>query len=304
MTDDAMPGDPAFTRPGRFFKGNIHTHSSQSDGALDAQEVCARYRDAGYDFLAVTDHFLAQYGFPITNTRAFATTAFTTILGAEVHAPATALGELWHLLAVGLPPDFPPWQAGEDAAALAARCAAAGAFIAIPHPGWYALTMADAQTITAAHAIEIYNHTSHVRADRGDGAYLIDQMLAAGHRLNLCAVDDAHFHCNDAFGGFVMVKAERNEPDALVAALKAGAYYSSQGPVIHDVRYTASHVEIDCSPAVSVMALGSGSRAVQQRGEGMMQVTLPLTRLRRGGFVRLAVHDAQGRRAWTNPVWL
>ena len=35
-----------------------------------------------------------------------------------------------------------------------------------------------------------------------------------------------------AFGGWVMVKADSNDPDALVEALKSGAYYSSQGPQI------------------------------------------------------------------------
>ena len=29
-----MPVDPAFTAPGRFWKGNIHTHSTLSDGVL------------------------------------------------------------------------------------------------------------------------------------------------------------------------------------------------------------------------------------------------------------------------------
>lgn len=114
--------DPAFTAPGRFFKGNIHTHSDRCDGALGPAEVCRRYREAGYDFLALTDHFLERYGFPIVDTTPFRTENFTTLLGAEVHAPQTALGELWHLVAVGLPADFPPAAPDETGAALAQRC--------------------------------------------------------------------------------------------------------------------------------------------------------------------------------------
>ncbi|MEI6161178.1 MAG: PHP domain-containing protein, partial [Roseococcus sp.] len=116
-----MPSDPAFTTPGRFWKGNIHTHSNRSDGARSPEEVCATYREAGYDFLALTDHFQAKYGFPIVDTRPFRTGAFTTILGAELHAPATALGELWHILAVGLPSDFAPTPPEESGPELAAR---------------------------------------------------------------------------------------------------------------------------------------------------------------------------------------
>jgi hypothetical protein len=298
-----LPLDPAFTTPGRFFKGNLHTHSKRSDGALEPEAVCAAYRDAGYDFLALTDHFLKQYGFPIVDTRPFRSNAFTTILGAEVHAPATSLGELWHLLAVGLPADLAPTDAAETGPELARRCLAAGAFLAIAHPAWYGLTKADADTIEGAHAVEIYNHTSQLRCDRGDGSALLDQLNAAGRRIALCAVDDAHFHCHDCFGGFVMVRAADNEPDALVASLKAGTYYSSQGPLIEDVVYGDDTVEVACSGASAVMVLGRGSNAAQQLGSDLTRVTLPIDRLKAGGFARIVVADKHGRRAWTNPVW-
>ena len=58
-----MDGLP-FGKPGRFFRGNIHTHSTRSDGRLPPSQVVAAYRDHGYDFLAITDHFRERYGFP------------------------------------------------------------------------------------------------------------------------------------------------------------------------------------------------------------------------------------------------
>ena len=76
-----MPVDATFAAPGRFWKGNLHTHSTRPDAARDAEVVCALYRDAGYDFLALTDHFLPAFGFPIVDTRGFRTNRFTTILG-------------------------------------------------------------------------------------------------------------------------------------------------------------------------------------------------------------------------------
>lgn len=297
-----MPQDLAFAAPGRFWKGNIHTHSNASDGVRTPEEVCATYREAGYDFLALTDHFLAKYGFPVVDTRPFRTHGFTTILGAELHAPATALGEMWHILAVGLPSEFAPTTAGETGPQLAARAIAAGAFVAIPHPGWYALTMADANTLEGAHAVEVYNHTSQLRTERGDGVYLADQLLAEGRRVTLIAVDDAHFVCPDAFGGWVMVKAEANEPDALLAALKAGQFYATQGPAIHDITWEEDSVEITCSPAASIMVLGRGSRAAQSVAPLQTRARLSVAALRAGGFARVVVADAQGRRAWSNPI--
>ncbi len=299
-----MITDPTFQAPGRFWKGNIHTHSTLSDGMRAPHEVCAAYRDAGYDFLALTDHFMARWNYPIADTRPFRTAGFTTILGAEVHAPATSLGETWHILAVGLPLDFAPNAAGETGAELARRCVAAGAFVAIAHPAWYALSAADANTLEGAHAIEIYNHTSQLRTDRGDGGLLADQLLAGGRRIGLIAVDDAHFACTDYFGGWVMVKAAQNEPATLLAALKAGHYYATQGPLLHDVAWHEDRVEVHCSPAASVMVLGQGSRAQQSVAPLQSRVVLPLGRVAQGNYARVVVADAQGRRAWSNPVYL
>jgi hypothetical protein len=295
--------DPAFARPGRFWKGNLHTHSDRSDGARSPEAVCAAYREAGYDFLALTDHFWAKYGFPIVDTRPFRARGFTTLLGAELHAPATALGEIWHLLALGLPLDFAPTAPEETGPALAARALEAGAFLAIPHPGWYGLTAEDAASIPGAHAVEVYNHTSQLRTERGDGVYLADQLLAGGRRLGLLAVDDAHFKSPDAFGGWVMVKAEANQPEPLLEALKAGAYYATQGPLIHDIAWGEEAVEVVCSPALSIMVLGRGSKAEQSVALGQTRARLPLAALRPGGYARVVVADAMGRRAWSNPVF-
>jgi hypothetical protein len=101
---------------------------------------------------------------------------------------------------------------------------AAGAFVAIAHPQWSGLTLADARTIGAAHAVEVYNHGCFAGCDRGDGWAINDLLLSEGRRITAVATDDAHFSEPDHFGGWVMVKAEENEPEALVAALKAGMH--------------------------------------------------------------------------------
>jgi predicted metal-dependent phosphoesterase TrpH len=116
-----------FDKPGKFYRGNLHTHSTLSDGKLAPEMVCKVYQDAGYDFIALTDHFMQQFNYPVADTRAFRSENFTTILGAELHAGRTELGELWHILGVGLPLDFAPPAPEETGPELAARALAAGA---------------------------------------------------------------------------------------------------------------------------------------------------------------------------------
>jgi hypothetical protein len=164
-----------FDKPGRFYKGTLHAHSNNSDGMLSPEELAGLYREAGYEFLAVTDHFRRRYGFPVTDTRPYRREGFETLLGAELHAPETGLGEDWHILAVGLPPDFPARGASEGGPELARRAREAGAFVGIAHPAWYGLTLADADSLDrTAYAVEVYNHSSLEDNDRSDGWYLAD----------------------------------------------------------------------------------------------------------------------------------
>lgn len=301
---------PGFESPGRFWRGNLHGHSNLSDGCLTPEEVCRRYAAEGYDFTCVTDHLIGRYGYPITDTVPFRRNDFTTIIGAELHSGAMSNGELWHILAVGLPPDFtPPHAPGfgpvegmESGASLAARARDAGAFVAIAHPQWSGLTLEDALGIEAAHAVEIYNHGCGHCVARGDGAAIADLMLTRGRDVTLIATDDSHFTEPDHFGGWVMVRAPENTPEALLAALKAGQFYSSQGPEIHRAELTPNGVEVECSAVARVIVQGPGSAAVPVHGESLTRATIPLDRFRAGDWLRVTVMDRVGKCAWTNPA--
>lgn len=301
-----------FTAKGKFYRGNLHTHSTRSDGALDPGEVCRRYQAEGYDFIALTDHFIGLFDYPITDTIQHRQDGFSTILGAELHTGAMENGHLWHLLAVGLPSDFTPPDASnfrpingsETAASIAQRARDAGAFVAIAHPHWSGLTEADARSITAAHAVEIYNHGCVVDNDRGEGFLTLEHLLNEGRHLSLIATDDAHFNSPDFFGGWVMVKSIENTPDALLEALKSGNFYSSTGPEIRDIRIVDNSVEVDCSPAINILVQGHGSPMANVRGEAMTTAQISLERLSGSSWIRITVIDRAGKRAWSNPVWL
>jgi len=290
-----------FSVPGQFYRGNLHTHCTRSDGVLPVEQVVQTYRDAGYDFLSMTDHFWQRFGFPITDTTSFQSKDFTTILGAELHAPALENGEVWHILANGLPLDFAPTGIDETGVELAARAVASGAFVSIAHPAWYGLSLNDARSLAIAHAVEVYNHGCALECDRGDGWYILDALSAEGRPLHAIATDDAHFKAPDAFGGWVQVKADTLSSEALLAALKAGHFYASQGPQIFDLGLSNDAIEIVCSPARVVTAVGSGAAAVHQIGDGLTRVQLSRERLKHSSYFRLVVIDHHGRRAWTNP---
>jgi hypothetical protein len=170
--------------------------------------------------------------------------------------------------------------------------------------------MEDSRAIDSAHAVEVYNHGCAMESDRGDGWYLLDQMLTEGRRLSAFATDDAHFKSDDHFGGWVQVKSDSLDPDALLAALKNGAYYSSQGPVIHNIELEGTELHITCSPANTIVAVCGTSRTAGRTAKSITEATIDLRKFEEGWLLRqkspwfrVSVMDAAGKRAWTNPIW-
>lgn len=296
-----------FERPGRFRRGNLHAHSTRSDGRLSPEQICALYREAGYDFLALTDHFMERYDYPVTDTSGYRTPDFTTIFGAELHTGHTELGHLWHILAVGLPLDFARYAPEETGSQVAARAIGAGAFVAAAHPAWYGITEQDVRSLGPIDAIEVYNGTSADHNDKPDSLYMLDLMLMRGFRYNACATDDTHNNPNrhDALRGWVWVKSETLEPEALLKSLKDGAYYSSTGPKIHDIRLLPNKtLQVRCSPASRILVTGYGSTSATVQGHGLTEAEIAVPWLGDSPFCRVTVRDTHGGRAWSNPFWL
>jgi len=293
-----------FEMPGRFRRGNLHSHSTRSDGLLAPEAVCAMYANAGYDFLCISDHFLDQFGYPMTDATAFEREGFVTVRGAELHAGRVESGEHWHMLGIGLPADFARPAADETGPSLAGRALDAGAFVVAAHPAWYALGEDEIRSLGPIHAIEAWNATVAGLNDRSDSWYVFDRLLLRGGQYTACATDDAHFtgERDDALAGWVWVKTEELSAAHVVAALKAGAYYSSTGPEIEDITLQSSgRLVVRSSPASWVFVRGLGSAVVESKGADLTEVALDTSGLD-APWCRVTVVDREGRRAWSNPI--
>jgi histidinol phosphatase-like PHP family hydrolase len=298
---------PAFAAPGRWFRGNLHTHSDRSDGVAPPEQVIAEYRAAGYDFLVLTDHFEARWGWSVVDTSAARDETFTTILGAELSSADWDDEDVFWVNAIGLPADFAGPGPGEPHAALIGRAAAAGAYNVLLHPGLTNFLAFDRLPVAHLHAVETYNvNAAHAWPDQGEGRYAVDALLARGNRLHVAVGDDAHWHHpHDRFGAWAEVRAERLDPGALLGALHAGAYYSTQGPRIEDVVAEGERVRVRCSPARAIALTGiHGWRSSVAEGEPTVtEAELDLAKLR-SPYWRVTVTAEDGTRAWTNPVWV
>jgi hypothetical protein len=292
-----------FSRPGSFWRGNLHCHSDRSDGALTPAGVIAAYRDAGYQFVALTDHQTIGYHLEVTDTRLLQTPGFTTLLGVEVHPGMTSACEPWHLILIGVPADFVAVGVGESPSSVVHRAARAGAFIMLAHPQWYGLDHEDAEGLPIAHAVEVWNAAATEDKDRPDGWALVDRLASTGSMLLGCAVDDAHFRPGiaDRFRGWVWVMSESLDPESLLDALKAGAFYSSTGPRIHDVRVEpAERITVTCDPVERIFLTGRGSSGGVVAGKDITTATFELDDFA-SPYARITIRASDGGRAWTNP---
>jgi hypothetical protein len=247
---------------------------------------------------------MEMFGRPILDTRELRTENFTTLIGAELHGPQTEMGNVWHLVANGLPLDFRP-NPDSTGPALAQMAIDAGAFVSVAHPQWYTLTETDIQSLTSFDAIEVFNGVAVDHNDRPDSWHIADIFLSRGTRTNITAADDFHGFTNawDFQQGWVWVKSEELTPQALLASLKAGRYYSSTGPMIHEVTLSATgKVTVRCSPAERVLVSGKGPAVVVAGGRGLRRVEIDLQKFD-SPYARVTVRDAYGRHAWTNPFW-
>ena len=101
-----------------------------------------------------------------------------------------------------------------------------------------------------------------------------------------------------------MVKAPTKSVKDLLTALKNGAFYSSCGPVIRDFYVEDGRAYLIAEGSVEVRFhyyRHPGFRFCSTPGIAMTVASAPVNRF---SYIRASVIDSQGRRAWTNPIFL
>lgn len=286
-----------FEMPGRWLKGNLHTHTTRSDGAVGVDDRIAAYRDAGYDFIALTDHCI------VSNDAAKSTDEFLVIDGVECHARGLEEGEVCHVVGLDTPPGLP---VGEPMLLdkIKHTLGEAGALMVLAHPYWSGNTVQRMlPVLDGMFALEVFNATT-LGTGKGTSRVHWDDALDWGARVHAVAVDDCHGAEHDAFQGWVMVRATALTREAVMDALRKGAFYSTTGPRIEEVTVIDGRIRVRCSPATSVTFVAQryhGRRIVAEPRKRLHEAHYTLTGEER--YLRIEVWDNAGGTAWTNPMY-
>jgi len=292
-------------------RGNCHCHSTYSDGAHPPEQTVARYRDAKYDFLYLTEHCdKLTYGkFP--DFQALDSADFRVLPGVEYRAETVRYGRPTEAMILGLNTlTSSQWKPGIGQQEMIEAINADGGIAILSCTYWDGRSVSDMVNLQGVAGIEIYNATCEGVVCKGYAVTHWDELLESGMRLYGLAVDDCHFNSWPDFAlGWIVVYVDDRTPTALTEAIRTGKFYSSCGPAIEEWSLSGNKVTFRCSEvkAIACNGLTSSGRVVRAPpGETLTGCTFDLSERWASNlpWLRFSCCDPDGRWAWTNAFWL
>lgn len=286
-----------FESEGQWFKANLHSHTTASDGAATLAERVEQYRGHGYAILAVTDHYAS------TDVGGASRDDFLVIGGIELH-PDCPGDDVYHLVGLNVPAGFKD-PGPDDANKNIQLIRQSGGEVIVAHPYWCGHNINHILKLKGFIGVEVFNATCALNC-KGYSSVQWDDLLEAGRIVPAVAVDDIHSAAGrDMFRGWTMIRAQELTAEAVMTALRTGCYYSSCGPVIEDFRVVDGVARVECSPAVEIQLVSQtswGRSFFVDDGELLTSAEREVDDSLK--YVRAEIVDDRGLRAWSNPILL
>lgn len=302
--------------PRTWFKGNIHTHTTNSDGDSSPEHVASWYRDHQYDFLVLSDH---NHLTVLEDAEEHPAKWPLLIPGEEVTTHIGPNEIPIHLNGIGIGHGIEPKIGDSRTSTLQANLDLvrdAGGLPSINHPNQkWALSDREILSTSGAWALEVFNgngdSNSFGGGGRGSAEAIWDRVLTAGQRVYAVATDDAH-HFQGEFGpfrsnpgrGWVMVRTDSLEEDRILESLAQGDFYASTGPVLAEIRMSPREIVIETrrrrDEKFSISFYGD-------HGQELWRSEADTARYRPSrldAYVRAVVVSSRGEQAWTQPLFL
>lgn len=302
------------TKELRWFKGNLHTHTLNSDGDSTPDAVARWYRDHRYNFLVLSDHnyFTDPQGL---NQFLAAKDKFLLLGGEEVTSRFE--NKPIHVNAYGLRELVNPVFADGVVKTIQGNVDAIRAKDALPslnHPNFiWAVTPEEMAAVNGLQLFEVYNGHPGTNDEGGGGAPGLEEMwdvsLTAGKRLYGIAVDDAHSFkvlgpdLSNPGRGWVQVQATELTAASITRALAEGDFYASTGVELESMsrggRQLRFTIREKNDRKFTTRIVGAEGRILQTVQGREVRYTLPAAEK----YARATVYDSGGSRAWVQPVF-
>ena len=294
-----------------WYKGNLHTHTTESDGDADPVWVANWFKEHGYDFLVLSDH----------NHRTILDQEIDGLLmvpGEEVTAQIKMGETPIHITGIGVTRVVEPTDGNDIVGTLQANVNSireAGGIAQINHPNFrWAFDHTHISQVRGASLLEVHN--SHPQNNiygapgKPSDEEIWDRVLSSGRVLFGTATDDSHnYHdwhpsMSNPGRGWVMVAAKELSVSSIVEALTTGDFYFSTGvSLVSDVTTkTEITLEIEEEKDFIYKTIFSG-----QNGDVLSQSVGASATYKITGnetYVRATIYSSSGGKAWTQPVFV
>ena len=273
-----------------WLKGNLHAHTTESDGRRPPQEVVDDYAARGYDFLMISDHDkLIQ---PSTvNGR-----GMVLIPGNEISAKGP------HLLHINAKTHIPPQ---EDRQKVLNAIAEEKSLAVINHPNW-----TDDFNHCPQEKLETWKHYCGIEIFNGvirrlTGSPLAtdrwDRLLGGGRRVWGFANDDSHQE-GDVELGWNVVRAKDRSVESIVAAMAAGSFYASTGITIDRIEAYGRTLHVSAPNAERMVIVADYGKRILCSDTHEVTFNVPYD----CGFsyLRVECYGGPESQAWTQPFFI
>ena len=202
-----------------WYKIGLHVHTNLTDGMVSPTEAAWIYKAAGFDAIAITDHWLYNGEGEIEGLK--------IISGCEYNlGGGDTIEGVMHIVGVGMKyaPEITRETSRQETID---KIIDAGGAAIFAHPAWSLNSVRDAEALSGFSAIEIYNTVSDAHeSTRPYSGYLIDVLANGGIIYPIIATDDAHYYDGtDEAKSFAYVEAKSLEAEDIIAAIKEGRVY-------------------------------------------------------------------------------
>ena len=317
-----------------WYKGNLHSHTTNSDGLLTPKESVELFKSHGYHFLCLSEHdcytdyrnefdsedFIILPGLEASAVL-FENRDFPNrlkvhhihgILGTKaMQEKAAENGKLFKHMERKEPLRYyGTWNGAEAAQRLADELREKGCITTYNHPIWSRVRESEFIDTKGLWALEIFNYDTVNESGTGFDTTYWDIMLREGKRILGFASDDNHNEglFDDSCGGFIVVNADALTHEDIVENMICGNYYSSSGPEIYDWGIRDGRVYVDCSPVYRIDFIAGNfvndgrSMVCGSKEETVSEAFYDLKG--HETYVRVECTDRDGKTAWSNPIYL
>ena len=288
-----------FENEGKWYRGNLHMHTTCSDGRLDPDAAREEYRKAGYDFIAITDHWRVSEDIPSKDG------SMLEISGVEYDTGNMVDTKVFHILGIGMDrPAFDKVDHNIPPQKIIDAINANGGIAILAHPSWSVMNPDDISKCNGIAGAEIYNTVSNVQYGNGrrsDSSHYFDIWADNGYLVRPFANDDSHGYGGEQGQSYIMVKAPELTREAILTSIRNGDFYASQGPEFISVRRVGDTLAVECRGASRILFLSNdvweGQRS-QDAKNGFARYTFSAV----DKYVRIELISEDGKMAWSAPI--